>query len=242
MQKKLLLILLFVPLLVANEAEEIIKKVDNNSRGKSVYIKMKMTIKSKHHTRNIVMENWAKGKKKSFIRIISPVRDKGITFLSLNGKMWQYVPKIERTIKIPTSMMLQNWMGSDISNDDLVKQSSIVDDYEAKIVARKGKIITILLTPKDEASVVWGKIITQIDTRFYTKIKDEFYDEDQTKVRVFTYRDVKKFGKYYTPTIWTLKPILKPYNSTVLVMKKVIYDAQINEHYFKKSALKRYSR
>ena len=114
--------------LFANEASEIIKKVDHNMRGKDVYMKIKMVIKSRGHSRSMEMETWGKGKKKSFVKIINPAKDRGITFLSLNGQMWQYIPKIERTIKIPPSMMLQNWMGSDITNDDMVKQSSLVDD------------------------------------------------------------------------------------------------------------------
>jgi len=124
MIKTIISITLLASISFANEADEIIKKVDNNMRGESVYMKMSMTIKSLRHERTIKMQTWVKGKKKSFVKITYPPRDKGITFLSLGNEMWQYIPRIERTIKIPPSMMLQNWMGSDISNDDMVKQSS----------------------------------------------------------------------------------------------------------------------
>jgi len=145
--KKIGIFLLLSVLLFANEAEDIVRKVDHNMRGKNVYMKMHMTIKTKNHQRTMGMESWSEGKKKSFVKITSPSKDRGITFLSLNGQMWQYVPKIERVIKIPPSMMLQNWMGSDISNDDVVKQSSIVDDYNAKLLSKKGNIATVELIP-----------------------------------------------------------------------------------------------
>jgi len=188
------------------------------------------------------MKTWSEGRHKSFVKIIKPSRDYGITFLSLNGQMWQYVPKIERIIKIPPSMMLQNWMGSDITNDDIVKQSSIVDDYSAKLLGKKGSNVTIELTPKPDAAVVWGKIVSQIDTRTYTGIKDDFYDESGVKVRSFRYSGVKRFGSYNLPTVWKVIPLDKPGHLTTLTVKDARYDAPIDSAYFSKSALKRFSR
>ncbi len=240
--KKLAIFLLLSALPFANEADDIIRKVDQNMRGKNVYMKMHMSVKTKNHKRTMGMESWSEGKKKSFVKITSPSKDAGITFLSLNGQMWQYVPKIERVIKIPPSMMLQNWMGSDISNDDVVKQSSIVDDYNAKLLSKKGNVATIQLTPKPNAAVVWGKIVAKVNISNYTEIQDVFYDENGKKIRIFSYKNVKKFGKYYLPTVWTIKPLTKKYNSTTMVLEKVVFDGSISSQYFKKSALKRFSR
>jgi len=156
--------------------------------------------------------------------------------------MWQYIPKIERIIKIPPSMMLQNWMGSDITNDDMVKQSSIVDDYNAKMLGRKGSIVTIELIPKPDAAVVWGKIVSQIDTTHYTGVEDLFYDEDGSKVRVFTYSGVKQFGRYYLPTVWQVRPFNKKGHMTTIRILNAEYDSEIDPAYFSKSALKRFSR
>ena len=241
-------ILLFVSLLFAlsvnaqSEAETIIQKVDKNMRGKSVYMQMRMKIHSLHHTREMQMQTWAKGSKKSFVKTIYPPKDRGITFLSLNNQMWQYVPKIERVIKIPPSMMLQNWMGSDITNDDMVKQSSIVDDYTPKIIKKEGKRVTLELIPHEDAAVVWGKIVSTIDTTHYTNLKDVFYDEDAEVVRTFTYSKVKQFGNYYIPTYWKIEPKDKKGSFTEIFLDDVKYDADISSGYFKKSALKRFSR
>lgn len=238
----LILISLFISSIFANEADEIIKKLDNNFRGESIYMQISMNIKSLRHERTIKMQTWAKGKDKSFVKIIYPPRDKGITFLSLDNEMWNYIPKIERTIKIPPSMMLQNWMGSDISNDDMVKQSSIIDDYNAKIIKKQGDIVTIELKAKENAPVVWGKIISKVDTRYYVSTEDTFYDEYGEKIRVFSYEDVKRYGKYYLPTIWKIKPVNKKDNLTTMIIEEVKYDSKISDMYFRKSALKRFSR
>lgn len=242
MYRFILLFFTSLTLLYCNEAEEIIKKLDENFRGQSIYMKMTMEVKSLGHERTIGIESWSKGNKKSFVKITYPPKERGITFLSLDNQMWQYVPKIERTIKIPPSMMLQNWMGSDITNDDMVKQNSIVEDYNARILAKQDANVTIELTPKDDAAVVWGKIITHINTDTYTSSQDIFYDDEGKSVRTFYYYDIKAYGKYYIPTYWELRPTDKPDNYTKITLEDVKYDSEISEEYFKKSALKRFSR
>lgn len=242
MKKVLLSLLMVISTLLADEAHDIMKKLDNNMRGKNIYMKMSMSITSMGHKRTMKMETWAQGTKKSFVKIIYPPKDRGITFLSLDNQMWQYVPKIERIIKIPPSMMLQNWMGSNITNDDMVKQSSIVEDYDAKILNKEGSVVTIELIPKEDAAVVWGKIITNIDTETYTSNKDIFYDEDGEEVRIFTYDKVKKFGEYFLPTYWRVAPVDRKDNYTEIILEDVKYDTKISDQYFRKSALKRFSR
>lgn len=242
MSKFITILLLFSSLLFSNEAQEIIKKLDDNMRGQNISIKLSMRVVSLGHERTMKIESYSQGTKKSFTKILFPPKDRGITFLSLDNQMWQYVPKIERIIKIPPSMMLQNWMGSDITNDDMVKQSSIVEDYDSKILEKKANIVTIELIPKEDAAVVWGKIIINIDTATYTSIKDIFYDEDGEEVRYFIYENVKKFGKYYIPTYWRVQSSDKPENFTEILLEEVKYDTEISQQYFKKSALKRFSR
>ncbi|MCI5132049.1 MAG: outer membrane lipoprotein-sorting protein, partial [Candidatus Electrothrix sp. EH2] len=116
----------------AGTAKEIIKKVEDNLNGKTAEMKITMTVKTKRAERTMKMQSWSVGKDKSFIKILYPGKDKGITFLKMDNSMWQYVPRIEKTIKIPASMMLQSWMGSDFSNDDLVRESSISEDYTVR--------------------------------------------------------------------------------------------------------------
>lgn len=242
MKKSILFLFLYVTLSFSNEAEEIVKKLDNNMRGTSIYMQIKMSITALGHTRVMKIQSWSEGTKKSFVKVIYPPRDKGITFLSLDNQMWQYIPKIERTIKIPPSMMLQNWMGSDITNDDMVKQSSIIEDYTPRILKREGNIVTLELIPKEDAAVVWGKIISRIDTDTYTSQKDTFFDEDGNEVREFIFKKVKKFSKYYLPTYWKVQASDKKRSFTEIFLEEVEYDKKISAQYFQKSALKRFSR
>jgi outer membrane lipoprotein-sorting protein len=234
--------LLFILPLFANEAQDIIDRVDANMRGKDLTMTITMTISSMGHKRVMKMRSYSEGTKKSFIKILYPPKERGITFLSLNNQMWQYVPKIERIIKIPPSMMLQNWMGSDITNDDMVKQSSIIDDYLPKILNKNAEIVTLELTPKENAPVVWGKIISDINTTTYTSKRDTFYDEDGNEVRYFIYDKVKKFGKYYIPTYWLVQSKSKKNNTTQMSLSEITYDSNLSEKYFQKSALTRFSR
>ena len=242
MLKTVLLLFVLNISLYAQTAQEIIQKLDENMRGENVSMTISMKIVSKGHTRTMKMQSFSEGTKKSFTKIFYPPKDKGITFLSLDNQMWQYIPKIERTIKIPPSMMLQNWMGSDITNDDMVKQSSIVEDYDARILEKKENMVTIELLPKEEAAVVWGKIIIHLDLETYTSKRDVFYDEEGEEVRFFTYEKVKKIGKYYIPTIWRIESSEKKNRYTEIILEDVKYDTKISSAYFRKSALKRFSR
>ncbi|MEA3227799.1 MAG: outer membrane lipoprotein-sorting protein [Campylobacterota bacterium] len=226
----------------ADDVEEIVKKLDQNMRGENITMVLSMKIVSKGHTRTMKMQSFSEGTKKSFTKILYPPKDRGITFLSLNNQMWQYVPKIERVIKIPPSMMLQKWMGSDITNDDMVKQSSIIEDYGLKLLKKDKNIVLIELIPKEDAPVVWGKIVMQIDTNTYTSQKDIFYDEDGVPVREFFYDNIVKFGKYYIPTYWKVQSIDKKDRYTEIILEDVKYDTKISSQYFRKSALKRFSR
>lgn len=242
MCRSILFIFVLTLSLIADEASEIMQKVDNNIRGKNIYMKISMKVVSLNHERTMKMQSWSQGSKKSFVKVLYPPKDKGITFLSLDNQMWQYVPKIERTIKIPPSMMLQNWMGSNITNDDMVKQSSIVEDYTPRIIKRDGKIVTIELIPKEDAAVVWGKVVSRIDTSTYTSQKDLFYDEEGEEVRFFVYEKVRKFGEYYLPTYWRVQPVDREDKFTEIILEDVQYDISISDQYFSKSALKRFSR
>jgi outer membrane lipoprotein-sorting protein len=243
-KKFITFVFIFTTFLVADEAQTIINKLEDNLRGKDIYAKMEIIVKTKRHSRTMLIESWGKGKKKNFTKILAPSRDKGITFLNLDKQMWQYVPKIERIIKIPASMMLQSWMGTDITNDDMVKQSSLVDDYQVSILKKEGPIVTLKLIPKSNAAVVWGKIISKVDTRYYVEVEDHFYDDDGVEVRVMKYSDIKKSGSHYVTATMRIIPLDpdKKGNETTLKMLDVTFDQGISEAYFSKSALKRFSR
>jgi outer membrane lipoprotein-sorting protein len=242
---KSLVSLLFITLFLhANEAQAIIKKLEKNLRGDYMYSTMNMIVTSKRGKRTVKIESWSEGNDKSFIKILYPKKDKGITFLKIDNQMWQYIPKIERTIKIPPSMMLQSWMGSDFTNDDMVKESSLEEDYNAKLLSKKGDSATLELIPKPDAAVVWGKIVIDVDLKNAVPVKEVFYDDLMQKVRIMTFSQIEQHGSHRIPMVMELKPLdtNKKKNRTKVIFEKVNFDTKIDPSYFTKRALKRYSR
>ena len=242
--KWLLSLLLLSTILLANEAQAIIKKLEKNLRGDYMYSTMSMIVTSKRGKRTVKIESWSEGNDKSFIKILYPKKDKGITFLKIDNQMWQYIPKIERTIKIPPSMMLQSWMGSDFTNDDMVKESSLEEDYNAKLLSKQGNVATLELIPKPNAAVVWGKIIIDVDLRNAVPLKETYYDDMMKKVRIMTFSKIEQHGTHRVPMVMELKPLdpTKKKNRTKIIFEKINYDTKIDASYFTKQALKRYSR
>ncbi len=242
---KSLVSLLFITLFLhASEAQAIIKKLEKNLRGDYMYSTMSMIVTSKRGKRTVKIESWSEGNDKSFIKILYPKKDKGITFLKIDNQMWQYIPKIERTIKIPPSMMLQSWMGSDFTNDDMVKESSLEEDYSASILSKKGDSATLELIPKPNAAVVWGKIVIDVDLANAVPLKEIFYDDMMQKVRVMTFSRIEQHGSHKIPMVMELQPLDpdKKKNHTKVILEKVNFDTKIDPSYFTKQALKRYSR
>ncbi|MEA3373868.1 MAG: outer membrane lipoprotein-sorting protein [Campylobacterota bacterium] len=240
--KKLVLLLLVSVSLLAITADEIIKNVEHNLQSDSGYSKITMSVTTSRGKRTMKMESWNRGNEMSFIKILYPKKDRGITFLKVNTTMWQYVPKIEKIIKIPSSMMMQSWMGSDFTNDDMAKESSIVRDYNTLLSGEDEKMFILTLIPKEEAAVVWGKIVMKVTKDHFVPLEAVYYDEDEIEQRILYYSDVKVVGSRYFPAVMTLIPSDKKNRKTVVTMDEVDFDVEIDDSRFTKSALKRYSR
>lgn len=227
-----------------DNADSMVEKMEKLMRGNTNISEMDMLISTKRWKRKINMESWSEGKDKSFIRINYPKKDKGITFLKMKNEMWQYVPKIERIIKIPPSMMLQSWMGSDFTNDDLVKESSLTDDYTKKLLNSSGNSCFYELLPKEDAPVVWGKIIVEMANDTFVPIKVAYYDDEKVLIRDLIYSDIKKLSDRYFPMRWEMIPYTenKKGHKTLILIKKVMFNVKIENSIFTLRALKRMSR
>ena len=242
--KYLLALALFAGSLFASDAESIVKRLDDLMRGKTSYSKLTMTVVTKRTERKMSMEGWSEGKDKSFIKILYPKKDYGITFLKIGDAMWQYVPKIEKTIKIPPSMMLQSWMGSDFTNDDMVKESSIVEDYDKRIIAEDETLWTIEMIPRPDAAVVWGKILMQVSKQYEMPVKVAYFDEDDILERELFYKDFRKLKDRYYPYRWSMFPKNeeKLGHETRIDVDEMKFDIPVNSVMFTKRALQQYSR
>lgn len=237
------LLLFFIPVYGQSQtAQEIVQRSIDQMQGKSSYSEMKMTIIRPTWTREISIKAWTYGTEYSLMRITAPARDQGTGFLKRGNEIWNWQPNIKRTIKMPPSMMSQSWMGSDFTNDDLVKQSSMVKDYTQEksgtetIDGRECYIIT--LTPKPSAPVVWGKVKVWISKDHYLQLKSEFYDEDNALVHTLYGRNVEEMGGRLIPSTLEVIPADKPNQKTIVEQRNVKFNIEISPDFFSIQNLK----
>ena len=224
-------------------AKEIIKKVDNKMQGNSNRSVMKMTIVRPDWQREITMKGWALGRGYSLILITGPARDKGQAFLKRTDEMWNWQPSIDRVIKLPPSMMLQSWMGSDFTNDDLVKESSVVEDYEHFMrpdsIINGKPVYKIELVPKPDAPVVWGKITTYIDKQELNQLLVKYFDEDGVLVNTMVLSEIKMLGGRLIPTKMEMFPAGNPKQKTMIEYQELEFDLGLQEDFFSIQNMKR---
>ncbi|EGQ9296021.1 outer membrane lipoprotein-sorting protein [Vibrio parahaemolyticus] len=237
-----LLFLLFTSLSYAESAFDIVQKSDQAMRGKSSYSEATMEIVRPDWTRSMTMKSWTKGTELSLVLVTAPAKDKGSASLKRHREMWNWVPSIERVIKIAPSMLSQSWMGSDFTNDDLINQSSIVVDYQHALLGNDSfegdKVWVIEATAKPDAPVVWNKVTLWISQSTYLQRKVEFYDEFDERVNVLTTYDVKELGGRKIATRMEMKPVDKPGNKTIFTTHQAQFDFDINDDFFSQQQMK----
>ncbi len=228
---------------LAQNAKEIVRKADEKLEGKSNYTEMTMQIVRPKWTRTVSFKSCSKGTEYSITLVTAPSKEKGQTFLKRKNDMWNWNPTISRLIKLPPSMMSQGWMGSDFSNDDLLKESSIVNDYTHKIIGNEiidgHKCYKIELKPTTTAAVVWGKQIKWITKKDYLQLKTAYYDEDNYLVKTELASNVKMMSGRKIPTHFELIPADEPGHKTIVTMTKIVYDVKVNENFFSQQNMKK---
>jgi len=224
-------------------AIEIIKNADEKIRGKTNTSTMVMEIIRPTWKRSVSMKGWGRGMDYSMTYITSPAKDKGQVFMKRKTEMWNWMPTIGRMIKIPASMMSQGWMGSDYTNDDILKESSIVVDYTHKISSEETidghNTYKIEMTPKEDAAVIWGKVYKWITKDKFIQIKSEYYDEDGDLVKSDYSYDFKNLGGRLIPTRIEIIPADEEGKKTVLYIKEMEFDVELPESFFSQQKMKR---
>ncbi|MDR2424261.1 MAG: outer membrane lipoprotein-sorting protein [Prevotellaceae bacterium] len=224
------------------DATEIVKRADDNRRGASSCSEIRMTIIRPTWSREIGIKSWSKGNDYSLTLITSPAKEKGQAFLKRQKDLWNWQPSIGRMIKMSSSIMGQSWMGSDFTNDDMVRESSTVNDYTHRLEktekVREFDCYKVILTPKENAPVVWGKVAMWISTDDFVEIKTEFYDEDNTLINTFNGYDVKTYGKRKLTSRMEIIPADKPAQKTVMNVDKYEFDLPIDESFFSQQKMK----
>lgn len=228
--------------LLAQSAVEIVKRADDNMRGKTSQAELVIITSRATWSREMKVKAWMKGTTYSVILIQSPARDKGTVFLKRGKEVWNWIPTLERSIKLPPSMMSQSWMGTDFTNDDLVKESSVVEDYVHTLVGDtlidNRACFKIQMVPKPETAVVWGKILVCIDKQDYMELHTQFFDEDETLVNLMNAYDIKIMDGRLIPTRFVMIPVDKKNQKTEIIYKKIAFDRPIDDGFFTLSVIK----
>lgn len=229
--------------ITAQDASEIVQKAEDKLRGEQSYAEMSMTIVRPRWERTIALKSWSRGSKNSLVLITQPARDKGTVFLKKDKEIYNWIPSIERNIKLPPSMMSQSWMGSDFTNDDLVNESSLVRDYSHKFIEEVEidgrKAYKIELLPKENAAVVWGKVVLHIDKKEFIHLRTEFYDEELDLVNVMEAKEIKELGGKMLASVLIMTPVNKEGHKTIMRYQSLDFKVNIPREYFTTQYMKR---
>lgn len=227
---------------MGQDATEIVKTADARMRGKTSQALITIQTVRPGWTREMKVKTWMKGTDLAMILIQSPAKERGIVYLKRRKEVWNWLPSLEKIIKLPPSMMSQSWMGTDFTNDDLVKESSIVFDYTHQLIGdtviAERDCYQVRMLPKPEAAVVWGQLIVCIDKKDYLELHTRFYDEEGTMVNSMNAYDIKKMDNRTIPTRFEMIPADKPGRKTVMIYEQVFYDRPMDDGFFTTEQMK----
>jgi len=217
------------------DVNKLIREVDRMYRSNTSYAEFEMEIVTPHWQRTMAMDAWSEGMDKTFIRIKTPLKEKGMATLRVENEMWNYLPKTDKVIKIPPSMMMGSWMGSDFTNDDLVKESSLFHDYSYELIdvdSAQDKLYYINCIPREDLAVVWGNIVIAVNRADSLPVWQKYYDEKGELMRVMVYSDVRMLGGRRIPAVMEVIPEHKEGHKTVIRYLRAEFDIPLNEDTF----------
>lgn len=218
-------------------AYQVVAKSDEKMRGLSSYSEATLTIIRPDWQRAMGLKSWSKGREYDLVLITAPARDKGSASLKRGKEMWNWLPRIERVVKIAPSMLGQSWMGSDFTNDDLINQSSILVDYTHVLNGEEElpdgtRCWRVTATPKPDAPVVWGKLELWISQTHFNQRRVEFYDENLTLINRLSADEVRDLGGRQIPVRMVMQPADKPEQRTEMLLQQAEFDFAIEEDFF----------
>ena len=217
--------------------EELLDATDDVNRGESSKSTVTMQVKTKRYERTMTMNAWSRGEHDSLIRIVAPAKDAGTTTLKVGDDMWNYIPKIDRTMKIPPGMMSGAWMGSHFSNDDLVKSNRLAEEFTYEKESFVDGVYTIVCTAKPDAAVVWGKVVVKV-REDKIPLEVAYYDEDGDLARKMTFSNVQDFSGRKVPATIVLEPADRPDEFTRITTTALDFDVSFDDRTFSLQALK----
>ncbi len=227
----------------APDADAIAQKCDAALKGKTQTGAASMTVRTPEWERTLQMRFWYDYPDKTLVRITAPAKEAGSGTLRIGSNMWMYLPSVERVIKVPPSLMLQSWMGSDFTNDDLAKESSLPNDYthriEGEATVEGDACFRLVATPKPNAPVVWGKLVVLVRKSDFLPRRQEYYDEKGTLEKVLSFDEIRRAGSRNYPMHWRMVSVRKPGHETVLAFSSLEFDAVVPAGVFDQRNLER---
>ena len=224
------------------DGRQVAQRAEDTLRSAATYLEATMTITSPRlpKPRVVSLRYWDdRINKRSLIRILAPAADAGTGFLKLHPNLWMYAPRTERTLRIPASMMLQPWMGSDFTHDDLVNESSEIDDYDHELLgvdprpeAAEGRAYVVEYRPHEEAQVAWGRIVAWIDVERGTPLRMDYFDEAGERLRELRFDNVREVQSRFYPHGWTMTPLDKKGHQTRIQVDEIRFEQTFDESIF----------
>jgi len=225
------------------DARAIVDRVDRLLRGDSSVGKMRMTVATRRWRREMALALWSEGTEKALVKVLEPRKEAGTATLKVGTDIWNYLPRIDRTIRIPTSMMMASWMGSHFTNDDLVKESRLIRDYEIQLSfkgPRDGILIyEFLLIPRPQAPVVWGKIVMEIRAADLMPVRARYYAEAGGLKRTLSFSDYRVLGGRLVPAVLRMVPSDAPEEYTEIRYTELEFDLPLPGDTFSLAALRK---
>lgn len=221
-----------------NDPDAWIKYADEQVRGDRSRAEMSMEIQTPEWSRTLEILSEVEGKKQALTTIQSPPKEKGIRTLRVDNNLWNYFPKLKRKISVSSSMLLSSWMGSDFTNDDVLKASSMSSDYNHEFSKdTKNKYKIIINTAKNDAAVMWPKIVSFMDQKDCLPRAYKYYDKEGKLRRTLTLSEIKTFEGHKIPTLWVMTPEDDKKKKTIIRYKDVKFNIKFSSDYFSQANL-----
>ena len=244
MNKKILIACLLLPIVAVGEerdATEIVRAAIEHWRGLSSYTEMTMLIHRPDWERSMTMRAWTKGQEQTLVRVVEPKKDRGSGTLTDDDSMWTFSPKVNRVIKVPSSMMGQSWMGSDFSNKDVARADDIIDQYDHTVLQSEEiddlVVYEIESIPHEEAAVVWGREVLKIRDD-HVVLEHAFFDQDGELVKKLVSLEIEEMGGRTIAKRQRMVKTEDPDEWTEISVNDVEYEIELKDSLFTLSSLR----
>lgn len=219
-------------------AIELLERIDTLYQQDSARAIMTMTIVTPEFERSLMLESWSLGLDYALVRVLEPQKERGVSTLQRDNEMWNYLPKIRKVVKVPPSMMMGSWMGSDFTNDDLMREVSLVDEYQVSL-SETDTEYQLDLTPREQTVTVWGGLEIIVRKEDLLPVRQRYFDEDGTLMRVMEFSDITDFGEVTLPATMTLTPMNKTGHQTTVTYQELDFGVDLTEDFFTLNNLRR---